>query len=267
MKSNVFYVYEHWRPDKDICFYVGKGKGHRAYITWGRNNTHYDRVVKKLARLGMCVEVRLVASALTEYKAFDLEIERIAFWKSCRVELVNKTNGGEGISGFRQSVEHRAYLSKIAKGRKHSEKTKKRMSLAHSNRQPCSDATRKKLSESLSKVYQSKELRALLGNMHRNKTVSEETRAKLREKRKLQILPPKTEEHRRKLSVANRGQKRSEKTKERLRKAWELRRQKLPNGISEQTRKNMSIGACKKWEKVRQEKKVKRIRLFDTETS
>jgi hypothetical protein len=22
---NSFYVYEHWRPDKDICFYVGEG--------------------------------------------------------------------------------------------------------------------------------------------------------------------------------------------------------------------------------------------------
>jgi len=26
----MYYVYEHWRPDKDICFYVGKGKGSRA---------------------------------------------------------------------------------------------------------------------------------------------------------------------------------------------------------------------------------------------
>ena len=21
----IFYVYEHWRPDKSVCFYVGKG--------------------------------------------------------------------------------------------------------------------------------------------------------------------------------------------------------------------------------------------------
>ena len=26
----IFYVYEHWRPDKDTCFWVGKGKGDRA---------------------------------------------------------------------------------------------------------------------------------------------------------------------------------------------------------------------------------------------
>lgn len=29
MKNN-FYVYEHWRLDRDECFYVGKGTGKRA---------------------------------------------------------------------------------------------------------------------------------------------------------------------------------------------------------------------------------------------
>ena len=24
--ATIFYVYEHWRPDKDLPFYVGKGK-------------------------------------------------------------------------------------------------------------------------------------------------------------------------------------------------------------------------------------------------
>ena len=28
--ADIFYVYEHWRPDKNVCFYVGKGKGKRA---------------------------------------------------------------------------------------------------------------------------------------------------------------------------------------------------------------------------------------------
>lgn len=27
---SIFYVYEHWRPDKDVCFYVGKGSKGRA---------------------------------------------------------------------------------------------------------------------------------------------------------------------------------------------------------------------------------------------
>ena len=27
-----FYVYEHWRRDTRVCFYVGKGSGPRAYV-------------------------------------------------------------------------------------------------------------------------------------------------------------------------------------------------------------------------------------------
>jgi hypothetical protein len=65
----IFYVYEHWRPDKDVCFYVGKGKDGRANV-FSRKNAHYNSIVAKLARLGMCVEVRLVAD------------ERIVPWKS-----------------------------------------------------------------------------------------------------------------------------------------------------------------------------------------
>ena len=36
-----FYVYEHWRPDRGECFYVGKGHGRRAYdMRRGRNRWH-----------------------------------------------------------------------------------------------------------------------------------------------------------------------------------------------------------------------------------
>lgn len=32
MSIDTFYVYEHWRPDKGECFYVGKGKKHRKTV-------------------------------------------------------------------------------------------------------------------------------------------------------------------------------------------------------------------------------------------
>ena len=89
------YVYEHWRPDKDEPFYVGKGRKRRANDMGGRSE-HHKRVQRKLARLGMCVEVRLVAEGLTHNEALAFEIERIAFWKAAGVELVNRTPGGEG---------------------------------------------------------------------------------------------------------------------------------------------------------------------------
>jgi len=94
-----FYVYEHWRPDTDVCFYVGKGARGRARRMKDRN-PHHQAVVKKLSKLGMCVEIRMVHSGLTEDEAFAKEVERIAFWRGLGVSLVNRTNGGEGPSGL-----------------------------------------------------------------------------------------------------------------------------------------------------------------------
>lgn len=109
---NKFYVYEHWRPDTDTCFYVGKGHGSRAYNFKRKHNIRHRNIVKKLIKLGMCAEVRMVASSLTEEVAFKSEIERIAFWRSLGVNIVNKTDGGEGASGYRHTAEVKQMLRK-----------------------------------------------------------------------------------------------------------------------------------------------------------
>lgn len=102
------YVYEHWRPDKDLPFYVGKGSGRRAMKLYGRNK-HHKNVVKKLARLGMCFEVRMVRSGLSAEEAYAFEMERIAFWKKAGVPLVNQNAGGKG--GVTPSVQVRSKMS------------------------------------------------------------------------------------------------------------------------------------------------------------
>lgn len=96
---NVYYVYEHWRTDKDECFYVGKGKRRRAYNMKWRNKFH-KAIQGKLYREGFAVEVKIVASGLTEQEAFALEIERIKFWRNSGADLANITNGGDGLSGI-----------------------------------------------------------------------------------------------------------------------------------------------------------------------
>lgn len=93
-----FYVYEHWRLDRDECFYVGKGMKNRAYKMRDRN-AHHRAIMAKLSREGSGMEVRMVATGLTEEEAFALEVERIAFWREAGVDLANRTNGGEGTSG------------------------------------------------------------------------------------------------------------------------------------------------------------------------
>ena len=114
--SNRFYVYEHWRPDRDECFYVGKGKGKRAY-EMNRNNPHHRNIIKKLQSLGMCAEIRLVADGLEESDAFAMEIERIAFWRSIGVNIVNVSSGGQGPSGRKHTPSWREAMSAIRKGR------------------------------------------------------------------------------------------------------------------------------------------------------
>lgn len=116
--QNNFYVYEHWRPDRDECFYVGKGRGKRANAMYKRNK-HHQAIQEKLARLGMCVEVRIVASSLTEEEAFALEQERIKFWRSENIDLANMTDGGEGTSGHKPNItpEWRKKLSDARKGK------------------------------------------------------------------------------------------------------------------------------------------------------
>ncbi len=104
----VFYVYEHWRPDKDVCFWVGKGTGDRAYRF--KRNVSYDCIVKILADAGMCVEVRLVQSGLTEFESLKIECERITFWRSAGITLTNRVDGGRGNRGLFVSKETRQKL-------------------------------------------------------------------------------------------------------------------------------------------------------------
>jgi hypothetical protein len=108
-------VYEHWRPDKDVCFYVGKGSGRRIKTRAREWNTHHERILKKLARFGLCAEVRLVAGSLSEADAFSLEVKRILFWKALGVKLANQTGGGEGCANPSVAVREKMRVAKIGK--------------------------------------------------------------------------------------------------------------------------------------------------------
>lgn len=201
-----FYVYEHWRPDLDLPFYVGKGSGSRSDPCRTRNK-HHSNIKAKLKKLGMCVEVRMVAHDLLEEEALRLEIERIAFWRDRGVELSNKTSGGDGLNSPREDVlekmrsaakarwskrgererhaavtklamsnpEVRMKISKALTGRKASEKTREKMSqssMGHS----VSRETREKISRAhLGNTY---------GSLTRGKSrpkMSDDTKAKMRD--------------------------------------------------------------------------------------
>tara|TARA_R110000868_G_scaffold120210_1_gene319087 strand:+ start:871 stop:1569 length:699 start_codon:yes stop_codon:yes gene_type:complete len=199
--SGTHYVYEHWRPDTDVCFYVGKGSGKRANVMARRDKQH-RHIQAKLARNGMCVEVRLVFDGLSEKEAYLQERRRIKFWKAFNVALVNRTDGGEGGPGFKHSEEarakiraahignkkgigckitpeHRAKISAAQKGKVMSAETRAKLSAA-TKLQMSSPEARAKNSEATKLQMSSPEARARLREAATGKTLSPEAREKLR---------------------------------------------------------------------------------------
>jgi hypothetical protein len=135
MSDKKFYVYEHWRPDRGECFYVGKGCGNRANVMTNRRSAHHLAIQRKLSRLSLCVEVRIVQSGLTNEEANGLEMIRIAFWRNDGADLVNHTDGGDGQHGRKQSEETRRKISISLKGRPKSPEHCAKVGLAHKGKQ------------------------------------------------------------------------------------------------------------------------------------
>lgn len=130
MSDKKFYVYEHWRTDRQECFYVGKGHGRRAYdMRRGRNRWH-KFIQAKLSALGTAIEIKIIADGMTEREAFDMEIERIAFWKNDGADLCNLTLGGDGPTGLVHTEEWKQRISEKLKGRKISAEARAKMSAA-----------------------------------------------------------------------------------------------------------------------------------------
>jgi len=82
------YVYAHQRKDNGKCFYIGKGKGKRAFSDEGRNN-HWHSVVKKHG-----FDVIILVDNISDEKALELEK---SFIKQIGLEnLSNMHPGGQG---------------------------------------------------------------------------------------------------------------------------------------------------------------------------
>lgn len=219
-----FYIYEHWRPDKDMCFYVGKGSGRRIKKHSREWNTHHGRILKKLERLGMCVEVRLVAGGLTEENAFIMEIERIAFWRGAGIKLTNQTAGGEGCTKPSLAVREKMRLAKLGKPQ----------SPENAHRSRTQNIGKKMPAEAVERV------RLLLtGRVHTKEAVANMRAAQLANPtmpshiEKLRLLNTgrkQTEEHKAKVKAALLGIKRTPETRARMREAA-LTRNMSPDGL------------------------------------
>lgn len=261
--SGTYYVYEHWRLDRDECFYVGKGKGGRAY-SMKKRNAYHKAICAKLSRQGLAMEVRIVATGLSEESAFALEMERIKFWRGFGVDLANMTNGGEGPSGRKVSEEQKIKLSIANKGKKRSEETKRKLSEAR-KRWSLSDEAKEKISKSLKGRTAHCQGRKL----------KPETIAILSEKAKLRGFPKLSKEAQEKASAWHRGRKRSAETCARISAAkkgkpsWAKGKPSKLKGVVRPDDFKEKISAAKKlyWEKrrVAEGGKITGRRLTDEE--
>lgn len=109
--KNEFYVYFHINLLKNKVFYVGKGKGNRAYCKKSRNNK-WSNTIKKYP-----YSVFIVNSNLIENEAFKLEMFYIShFGLKNLCNISPGGNGGDTISNNPNRKEIIKKMSEKAKG-------------------------------------------------------------------------------------------------------------------------------------------------------
>lgn len=164
----MYYVYVHIRQDTNQIFYVGKGKENRCFSKNNRNK-HWKHITESVS-----YKVNIIASDLEEELAFLCETEMIAKLKHLKINLVNYTDGGEGVSGLKHSEESKKKMSAKQKGRlageknpfygkTHNDETKQKMSAKKVGTTPWnlnkteiySNETKKKMSEAKLGLFQS----------------------------------------------------------------------------------------------------------------
>ena len=197
---STFYVYAYLRSKDSTTakagtpYYIGKGTGNRAFAK------HHTPVPKNPEN------ITFIQQNLTEEQAHNLETELILKYGRKDLNsgiLHNRTNGGEGISN--PSVVTRQKLS-YAK-RNESAETKLKRSIAAKNRvrTPLSEETKKRISKANSGKKRSDITKEKQSIAKKNKPLSAEHKDKISKSLKGKPKAPFSDQHKENIGKVHRG--------------------------------------------------------------
>ena len=88
--------------------------------------SHKANWINKLRDTGLLLEVSILEEVSSEV-INEAEVFYISYFKSLGFDLTNKTEGGEGLRGYKHSNETRILMSEVGKGKKHSPLSEKEL--------------------------------------------------------------------------------------------------------------------------------------------
>ena len=194
-----YYVYGWIRLDRNEFIYIGKGKGNRAFVLKTSNN-HFMNIYNSVDTAVIFLEKNL-----TEEEALELEEKYIEL-------LVFEIGYGINIKGFRESevglLTNCTWGGEGTSGRRCKEITKKRISIANKGKShPQTDTTKRIISEKLKAHKKTDEHIRKIANALKGRIINPEALEKM-------ILwsktAPRSEVHRKNISLALTGRERSE---------------------------------------------------------
>lgn len=126
-------------------------KGHLKAAKDNSKSNHRVRWIRSVVGSGSDVCMIVIEGGLSEEVALRNEVRKIAELRSAGCDLVNSTDGGDGVRGYVFTPEDRRKISLAGMGRKNSPESIERTASAHRGK-IVSEETRKKISDAASNI-------------------------------------------------------------------------------------------------------------------